>query len=153
MADNYTSFSLQIENLTEAEIAWIKEFRLIEDPEEEWEVFSKMVPRADKDDFYGMGFNHSLDRDGWWIYSEDGGMSYNAGVVIRAFLAKFRPKEIVMFQWADTCSKPAIDQFGGGVVVVTAKEVFIETSYRAGERLKREAQSGRVRRFLRRLVG
>lgn len=34
-----------------------------------------------------------------------------------------RLNETVGFEWADTCSKPRLDAFGGGAMFVTATEI------------------------------
>jgi hypothetical protein len=41
--------------------------------------------------------------------------------VIQLFLRQFRPEAIVTFRWSESCSKPRLDAYGGGVYAITAE--------------------------------
>jgi hypothetical protein len=49
---------------------------------------------------------------------------YNAALLVRAFLAEFRPKDIKQFSAAYTCSKPRLDEFGGETYVVSSQNIY-----------------------------
>src|SRR5208283_5389418 len=54
-----------------------------------------------------------------WVGSEDSGdVDYTVDLV-SAFLKRFGLDLVVGFEWANTCSKPRLDAFGGGAVVIS----------------------------------
>ena len=82
-----------------------------------------------------------------WVGSEDSGdVDYTADLT-QAFLRRFALDLVVSFQWANTCSKPLVDEFGGGAVVISRRNAdwfstatFIETAAKIeSERLKLKA--------------
>jgi hypothetical protein len=70
-----------------------------------------------------------------WVSSEDSGdVDYTADLV-QAFLRRFDLDLVVSFEWANTCSKPQLDAFGGGAVVISRRNAdwfstgtFVETA-------------------------
>ena len=60
-----------------------------------------------------------------WIYSEECGSPDAVAEFLCLFLEKFDTKHryAIQFSFANTCSKMRVDEFGGGYVVVTAREV------------------------------
>ena len=76
------------------------------------------------------------DKEGTvWVGSEDSGdVDYTADLV-QAFLRRFDLDRVISFQWANTCSKPRLDAFGGGAVVISRRNAdwlntgtFVETA-------------------------
>jgi hypothetical protein len=76
------------------------------------------------------------DKEGTvWVASEDSGdVDYTADLV-QAFLRRFDLDRVVSFEWANTCSKPRLDAFGGGAVVISRRNAdwfytstFVETA-------------------------
>lgn len=59
--------------------------------------------------------------------------------VLQALLVKFPGLQPIGFTWADTCSKPRIDEFGGGAVLISRDRVQIETTHDLLNRMNREA--------------
>ena len=43
--------------------------------------------------------------------------------LMQKFLAKWRPDDYLTINWACTCSKPRVGEFGGGATFVTATEI------------------------------
>ncbi len=79
-----------------------------------------------------------------WVGSEDlGDVDYTADLV-QAFLKRFDLDLVVSFEWANTCSKPRLDAFGGGAVVISRRNAdwfntrtFVETAVKTEtERLR-----------------
>jgi hypothetical protein len=74
-----------------------------------------------------LEFDHGFEPEGdveeshFWIYSETHGNVDCVCNFVQAFLAKFRPDQTWTFNYAWTCSKPRLGQFGGGKAKVTAK--------------------------------
>ena len=85
-----------------------------------------------------------------WIYSEESGDPHHVGQFVRAFLARFRPKDSWHFTWAETCSRPIVGDFGGGGLFVTAKSFQLFSAHEWLERRKlafqREVPSSKSRR-------
>lgn len=56
-----------------------------------------------------------------WISAEGGSFDVeNAVNFIQSVLEKDKSKAVVFFEWANTCTKPRLDGFGGGAVAVSA---------------------------------
>ena len=79
-----------------------------------------------------------------WVRSEESGDVEYAADLTQAFLRRFDLDRIVAFQLANTCSKPRLDAFGGGGVVVSRRNTdwfstatFVETAAKVeAERLR-----------------
>lgn len=141
MADYYTLFSFAIKGLTEPERAWLDE--LLHDVNDEQEPRLTCILTGNEGenaddctthDHEGLGdvladpdqlgFAFSFEQDGsLWVHADESGMTENAANVVQAFLAKFRPDDTVGFEWANTCSRPLLDAYGGGAVFITATEI------------------------------
>ena len=115
MANNYLQFSFLIRDLTFDETAWVRP--LLDAEEESDDGLSQFADNG----FDYFCANVELDPDGLWIYAaDDSGSPEDAANFVQAFLAKHRPDARVGFTWASTCSKPRVDEFDGGGVVVSA---------------------------------
>jgi hypothetical protein len=62
------------------------------------------------------------------VFSEESGEPLYLARLVQRFLARFRPEECWSLSYAETCSKPCVREFGGGGIVVTATEVFVQTT-------------------------
>jgi len=114
MANSYLQFSfMAFEKITAAERLWLEE----REDSTWWET--------NHEEEY-MGFSMEVEKgDILWIWAEESGFVDNVAWLIRHFLARFRPRDHVVFEWAYFCDKLRLDEFGGGACLVTAKsEVF-----------------------------
>jgi hypothetical protein len=60
-----------------------------------------------------------------WLHDNgDYGNVEHVADFVQEFLARWRPKEIWSMCWACTCSRPLLDAYDGGAVVVTSKKAF-----------------------------
>ena len=109
MPDYNTQFSTEIVHLTQVEKIWIKE---------------NVDGYAVEDD--SNLFDHELDENGGnlWLYADEYGSPGAVADFLQDFFKKFRPQETKVFGWAETCSRPVLDAFGGGYVRVTAEGQF-----------------------------
>lgn len=115
MADYFTKFSFVIENLQDGERAWLADL-LAGTGDHPTDDLAEMLPNPPF-----VGFAWSFEDDGsLWLHSDESGVPEDAAAVAQEFLARFRPHASVGFEWANTCSKPGLDAFGGGAVVITA---------------------------------
>ena len=149
MANNYTTFSFGVENITPKEQKWIVEYLKTAqkytygyDTAEEG-VPPELTPKQKRDKFLvnaqesgDLGFQWSIDSEDrdrtnpfLWIYAEEGGTPELAAVFVQKFLRLHRPTKFVTFSWADTCSKLRLDEFGGGAWVIHAKWATCQTTY------------------------
>ena len=62
------------------------------------------------------------DKPGLWLHSSDGGIDA-ACAFLQHLLRKFDPAAQVTFEWANDCSKPRIDAYGGGAAIITARKI------------------------------
>ena len=128
MADNYTLFSATLDNITEEERVWWEEEvspLSIDADEDDIKVFAfKMGIEEEAAEYYPeFEWAYQAYHNHIWIYSEEGGNLENVANTVKTFLAKFRPNEIWSMEFAFTCSKPRIGEFGGGAMIVTATDI------------------------------
>ena len=130
MADNHALFSFAIKNLAPKETDWLKKLMALdfEDERQRQEIEEMLgIPKSIRSRIeYWPDFSYSLsDLDkALWVYTEDSGNAWNAALLVRAFLARFRPRDIRQFGVAYTCSKPRLDEFSGESNVVTSRNVY-----------------------------
>ena len=55
---------------------------------------------------------------GVWFYAQEQGNTDHVEAIARALLEELEMDERFVCSWAYTCSKPRIDEFGGGAMVV-----------------------------------
>jgi len=110
MANNYveTSFIVPVPaDKTEQAEKLVEDF--INDPE-------------NQSNYYDCFFDYEFNNDGLWIHSEE---SCNVDAVIdcvQVLLDELDIDEPVAFSWAYTCSKPRVDEFGGGAACLRKGE-------------------------------
>lgn len=123
MADHFTRFSfavpldgaVQIEWATQA-VAYIESVRDEQHNPVDTDEFFAVLP--EDPEFYSYGVE--VDEDGLWFHDEESGSIDDLIPFVQAYLAKFDPKGSVGAEWADVCSRPIIDSFGGGGILITA---------------------------------
>lgn len=123
MANNYTYTSMCIAGVTTKEKRWFeKALKGLETNAE-----------ADGDFYWGITAVFkpiSKTKSNLYLHDEDGCPNLDAlADLLQLFLLEFHPDHALSFSWADTCSKPRPDEFGGGAAVISASEVrFLHTS-------------------------
>lgn len=133
MANNYTQFSEEIEDITPEEAEWIKTFldpETCPDQEEDPSGFEEWCKLRGLDigegpDWY-PSFSWELGKDGTvlWLYCEEGCNPDYLAAFVQVFLQKFRPKYIFTATGADFCSKLRVGEFGGWWIAVSATEIL-----------------------------
>ena len=116
MADYYTQFSVllpKVDSVKLAEfMAAVEARHEAADEEGDWDY----LPLE--------GLEYEL-RDGeLWLYAVENGHVMAASELIQEFLNYFELDGGIYMSWACTCSKPRINEFDGGAVVVTRKEML-----------------------------
>lgn len=148
MANNYVEFSVVV-TVNEEEKKWIEHATrdLEQDPEAQelltMDYDSQAVTdflteepwRSGDSEVYDYDFTLDVvnvpanlgpaGQQSWsvFFYSDSYGNPDLVAELIRAFLAKFRPKECLAFEYAFTCDKPRPGNFGGGAFLVTAENI------------------------------
>lgn len=167
MANNYLTFSFAIPLDTPEKTEWAKRAvaylnsageqenieRLIAidgfdadaaDPGEtapEAHEFDALLPEGFAEEEY-IGFIATIDEDGIWIYSDESGTPDHVVPLAQEFLLKFDPRGYIAFEWAETCSRPILDQFGGGAIFITATSVqYTNTVSWVNERVKEHEEA------------
>jgi len=152
MAEYYIQFATTID-LTEEEYNWFEEQLQVVNvyngeaylPEEvppklcrhapDWSGY-RLLAKHRYDLRQEIGFQRTVNKDAqqYWvrIYDMEHGEPFAVGLVMREFLAKFRPHERWFMEYSRSCSKPRNDAFGGGVVLVTADSIKMVDSYDLG---------------------
>lgn len=131
MADHYTQYSFEVSGISADEGAWwtllieyaeqINEGKAVEDPR-----FSELnaIDWSDRE-YLSLGhIELQADGDVWLADDAGSGEPNHLAEALRAFLATFRPFEMIGFEWANTCSKPRLDSFGGGAALVDAQDII-----------------------------
>lgn len=169
MANNYTQFAGIITHLTADEERWLRHALRDATPsitgddgdydEDKIQALLAAEPWRDENDSDcppDFAFEFGDDKEGGsylHIYAEENGSSWAAAQLAHAFLKQFRPTAIWSMNWATTCDKMRVDNFGGGAVVATAKEVRARSSYAWVERMekhfKRTGELPKVRKVKR----
>jgi hypothetical protein len=126
MADYYTKFSVILPLPDEAaqtyalDLAGKASRALMQDGP------SDTLPDSIQDMIEVWNFETVADnRDGkWgiWLNGEQGGVDA-ACAFIQHLLQKFIPQGRVEFEWSNDCSKPRVDAYGGGAVIITARKI------------------------------
>jgi len=133
MANNYTQFSLSFQVTPEA-CEWIKTIltKAVEASGDDTDDKELLTVFPNWEFFQCIGFDWSINANGrgnessHMLWIRDNGESGDVNSVadfIQSYLKKFDNKGKVGFQWAATCSKQRVGEFGGGACLVTAKKL------------------------------
>ena len=130
MADYHIKFSLLIDDLSQEEIDWVARALAPVLTDNTREAIREIRNRNIIPDFepetadmwpdFESDMQNSAGQTDLWLYSETTANLDHLDAFLISFLRKFRPDEIITYTYADTCSKPRVDAFGGGAVVITA---------------------------------
>ena len=118
MADHYTQFSVGIRVPSPEAKEWLlAKFEEIKKREEAENGLEEL----------GFDFQFQTDEvEGTYIWCHDQDGSANLELFIEIFtryLKKFSPKTYIHLTWSNSCSKPQLNAFGGGLAIITAYDV------------------------------
>ena len=113
MANNYveSSFQFELENQKEADW-WDKEGKR-KVPED---VFNEDMENPISNDW-------EMEGNCVWFHGDEYIDVDLASDIIQRFLKECRPDGSIGFTWAETCSKPRLNEFGGGACFITADKI------------------------------
>ena len=127
MADYYTQFSFDLELPDEQAIDFAMNLVAMTDTlrwqsDEDRKTTELDFPKELEDSLDDWSFEVDKDKSGVWIHSDYGGVDA-ACQFVQYLLDRFGIEKPVTFEWANTCSKPRLDAFGGGAVIITATKI------------------------------
>lgn len=133
MASHFTMFSFSLEDLTDDELAWCQRFEEYLEGVETGEIepteddeFSSVLPDHGETPDYRAEVD--AEERSVWLHADESGTPEHVVLYVQAFLKKFRPADFIGFEWANLCSRPLLDAFGGGAVLVTAQSAHYHSS-------------------------
>ncbi len=87
-------------------------------------VLAALAMAEKRDGVPCIEITHDENEETAWVRSEDSGdVDYTVDLV-QAFLKRFELDLVVSFQWANTCSRPRPNAFGGGAVVISRRDAI-----------------------------
>lgn len=147
MADYYTKFSMILPAQEGEEQEWLRSAakeleRVVSDDLDADECLrtsaapdlTKLLLEVLDDLGYGAPNNvlpaaYAFEERGCWLHTEDVGGTDFAAALIQAFLRRFNKTDVIGFEFAHDCSKPRLDAYGGGAMVITAQVTRWMTTY------------------------
>ena len=155
MADYWTNVSFVVNELPAEAVQWLlgldEEFSG-QDGDEEFELPANSEYMSEVQSYRDeclMGYGVSITKEGpdlWFHTDESFEVSYAAWLIERT-LKKFDLDAAIGFEWSGDCSKPRVDAFGGGAVIITKDgQEYVNTGSWLAEKLsahKRKDDAGR----------
>lgn len=138
MANNYLQFSFKVPMSEEAgrwcqsrldclgELAYgtedAEDAALIEEVRG-WELGKVLL-----DEQTSLGFSSEYEDGALYLWAEESGDVEHAALFVLEYLRKWEPTGIVGFEYSVSCSKPRVDEFGGGAVVITKNSYVVRST-------------------------
>lgn len=126
MADYFTKFSVFLPLPSAAAQVYALDLanktRCIQQGDEPSEKLPDSIQEVIEDWLFETDAESSEGKWGLWLHSDYGGIDAVCAF-IQHLLQKFDPEGRVSLEWANDCSKPRLDAFGGGAAFITAKEI------------------------------
>ena len=141
MANNYTQFAFRVEGWPQAAIdhalalAAAVDALGVEDevPSDTPDILAARAAEIVESYSRGTDAQFDLVSDDLIVYSEESGCVGAVADILQHAMAAHDIKKPIVVEYANTCSKMRVGEFGGGCVVVTADEVEWIDSGRWGE--------------------
>lgn len=100
---------------------YLESSSMIEIPEEQREAAGKILEEVEREleesEEGHAGFTAELEPGGMWIYGDESINIEHTEILVCRLVDELDLKPVTV-SWAYTCSKPRIDEFGGGAFVV-----------------------------------
>jgi len=84
-------------------------------------IVERVKAELDSNEGY-CGVSVTVESDGIWFYEEESFNAEHVTAIAQALLDELGIDEPFTFSWAYTCSKPRLDEFGGGACSVKRGE-------------------------------
>lgn len=154
MAEYFTHFSFKLELPSEEAIDYAVNLATEADtlrwlPDDERKTEGAEFPKDLTNFVDNWSFEVNKEEAGIWIHSVEGGIDA-ACEFVQHLLVRFAITGPISFEWANSCSKPCTDAYGGGAVVITQKRIKAMTTcdwvFKQVERMKRVKPHGTCRK-------
>jgi hypothetical protein len=92
-----------------------------------------------------LGVEIRAEGHGLWVHDDGGGPHLDLlAACLQEVLAQYHPTGVIEFEWANDCSKPRLDAFGGGAVAIWSDDMKWGQTSRLLEqfRAEREVEEG-----------
>jgi len=137
MANYYTHLSLAIEDWPEEAMRFAQRLdsavycvepgeegtlEFIPDGEDYGREIEELAFTIYKDNESRSGCTFAVKEGKLYVYSDEGGEPQVVADILQHTMCRFKLPKAVIIEYADTCSKPLPNAYGGGVIVVTAEE-------------------------------
>jgi Fe-S oxidoreductase len=89
--------------------------------EEAEKIAARVAEELEKEDYCGTDWaveDKGTEQPYVWFSAEESGNPDHAESIAKAIVDEMKLDEPFVLSWANTCSKPRIDEFGGGAFVV-----------------------------------
>lgn len=127
MADYYTRFSIMLEDLTDEELTWWRD--RVARGEDAPELVAE-VERPNDLDLVWPPCEIEIDDTARtvWLYSVESADLEGVSYLLQEFLKDTNSDRIVPLEWSNDCSRPRLDAYGGGAMVMSRdRTVFMTT--------------------------
>ena len=111
------------------------------------EIVERVIASIEGEDDEGLpedyfGVEVDFEDSGIWFHHDESINTDNLEVLVKALLEELEIDEPFTFSWAYTCSKPRIDEFGGGACVVQRgqESVWVDATTTAIELMKKQKE-------------
>lgn len=146
MANSYTQFSEEIEDITSEEAKWIDEVLRFDysESEEDGPAIARLArllgrkkkELGDVDLDCWPGFEWSTkgaEKGTLWLYCEEGFQEGNLVIFIQSFIRKFRPDYVFKMSAACFCDKMRLGEFGGIWLAISKDQVEAGNTWDAAQ--------------------
>jgi len=83
------------------------------------EIMARIASELESDPEEGyVGYEAVLEADGVWIHHDESINTDHSATLVRALVDELDLPGIFVCSWSYTCSKPHIDEFGGGAFAI-----------------------------------
>jgi len=96
-----------------------------------------------EDGYYGFDADWDEHGPGVWIRHDESLDVEHAVYLVQRLMKEFSVQEPFAFCWAATCSKPRLDEFGGGAVVVTQDDAHYMNTWTCAKDTINQIKNGK----------
>lgn len=90
---------------------------------------------------YEYDFGDDFEEGGLWVYSDTSFDPEHVAVLVRALVEELELPGTIIVQWANSCSKPRVDAFGGGAFAIKRgyETIWIDPADEAARQMERDS--------------